>query len=835
MSDRANEEWDVFVSHSGYAEGWVQKLAKDAREVFKLRVFVDKDDIDYGENIPKRIGYGLKNSRDVVLAINAEAVASEWVAREISAKICDQITSKKGRIIPVRLDDTPLEDFDFLLKSICSVDLTDDNKAGDVYWRFLASLAERRVPDPHFLVVHSPHDVNLLDLDAFVSAIKKRNPGAIIRIVDICPTNSSEIRLITDGQVSDYLKQIGTDDSFPGVPFSQIEVHKPLLPSHGDYEFSGKIALTTNTEFPESFKGSQVDDQKHYSDTDSLAERIESIRRRANQSFVDRTPSQVLESRRAIIGPRTDQLEEDAEDARRLFIEGKEPSPRQLAALEYAIRLLRPSPKCNPNGLTKLSNNEHPFGIVWDGFRDRLQEIQVSVARLDRVEDPNAIGESGRTPLGTGFIVGEGILLTAAHVVEQLSYGTRLLESGQAIAEFFGYYGATGREPCSIEKVVAFDADIDLALLQFKSSEFGTGRPILKPRAVDLEFGKPIAVVGYPLEDPRNRAALISIIFGEIFAVKRAAIGGVIAFGTHHFLHDCSTLGGNSGSPVFDLQTGEVCGVHVSGAELVKNQAVRGATAAKFIQSHLAPSFPLSTISQPRKSAKMSTRPDFGKYLEQLKESDPEIVTEFDTALHERAMQESAHGDGFEMTPEAIVLTTGRPVLDVKRGAAVLAINEIQSQVWKNRLTNASALLAENIPAVGRIEIANHPRGIDWLGSGWLLRDNIVVTNRHVAEIFGHSGGNGFLFRPGYDGTKMSVAIDFLEEFDSHASHEFPLFKILHIEKGGGPDLAFLRIEPVSGQELPQPARLASQPAVNGDQIAVIGYPARDPFFPNRR
>ena len=38
--------------------------------------------------------------------------------------------------------------------------------------------------------------------------------------------------------------------------------------------------------------------------------------------------------------------------------------------------------------------------------------------------------------------------------------------------------------------------------------------------------------------------------------------------------HDCTTLGGNSGSPVVDLATGKVCGLHFSGGFLRTNYAV---------------------------------------------------------------------------------------------------------------------------------------------------------------------------------------------------------------------------------------------------------------------
>jgi len=39
--------------------------------------------------------------------------------------------------------------------------------------------------------------------------------------------------------------------------------------------------------------------------------------------------------------------------------------------------------------------------------------------------------------------------------------------------------------------------------------------------------------------------------------------------------HNCTTLGGNSGSVVFDLNSGQALGLHFSGSFLVTNYAVR--------------------------------------------------------------------------------------------------------------------------------------------------------------------------------------------------------------------------------------------------------------------
>ncbi|MCC6511335.1 MAG: DNA/RNA non-specific endonuclease [Pirellulaceae bacterium] len=231
-------------------------------------------------------------------------------------------------------------------------------------------------------------------------------------------------------------------------------------------------------------------------------------------------------------------------------------------------------------------------------------------------------------------------------------------------------------------------------------------------------------------------------------------------------------------------------------------------------------------------------KPVFDDYFAELMAADTAVKEEMVTALEVRKrtlVVESLGSTGnsaSEFVRETVVLTKGRPVLDIKAGAAVIEITEVESQIWRKRLTEAAPLLAPHIPAVGRIEVANHPRGVDWLGTAWLLRDNIIVTNRHVADAFAHANGSEFTFRMGFDGQPMQGTVDFIEEFDAQHSAEFP-FKVVHIERDDGPDLAFLRIEPVAGQELPNPVILSSTAAQGGDQVAVIGYPARDPYFPD--
>ncbi len=63
-------------------------------------------------------------------------------------------------------------------------------------------------------------------------------------------------------------------------------------------------------------------------------------------------------------------------------------------------------------------------------------------------------------------------------------------------------------------------------------------------------------------------------LFGDKYNVKRLAPGRLKGAAADLVTHDCSTLGGNSGSPIVDLATGDVVGLHFSGVFLRENRGV---------------------------------------------------------------------------------------------------------------------------------------------------------------------------------------------------------------------------------------------------------------------
>jgi endonuclease G len=94
--------------------------------------------------------------------------------------------------------------------------------------------------------------------------------------------------------------------------------------------------------------------------------------------------------------------------------------------------------------------------------------------------------------------------------------------------------------------------------------------------AAQIAATQNVATIGYPAYDSRiPEPSLMEDIFGKTYNKKRLAPGGVTAVEPKHILHNCTTLGGNSGSAVIDLDSGKALGLHFSGSFLATNYAVR--------------------------------------------------------------------------------------------------------------------------------------------------------------------------------------------------------------------------------------------------------------------
>lgn len=164
---------------------------------------------------------------------------------------------------------------------------------------------------------------------------------------------------------------------------------------------------------------------------------------------------------------------------------------------------------------------------------------------------------------------------------------------------------------------------------------------------------------------------------------------------------------------------------------------------------------------------------------------------------------------------EAIIIPDKRPAMPLMRGTfkAVhkmwLHLNE---QPIHDRLTRAAR-------SIGRIEVpgSKYPYG----GTGFVVGPNLIMTNRHVAEIFvGGVGDRGLHFLP-------DIAPGFSDSFapdnDEHPPLAVTGVKMIHPYW----DMALLEVAGLTAQPLTLSPRDAT--SYEKEEVAVIGYPAFDP------
>ncbi|MBI5320022.1 DNA/RNA non-specific endonuclease [Bradyrhizobium sp.] len=212
---------------------------------------------------------------------------------------------------------------------------------------------------------------------------------------------------------------------------------------------------------------------------------------------------------------------------------------------------------------------------------------------------------------------------------------------------------------------------------------------------------------------------------------------------------------------------------------------------------------------------------------------DPELAQEGVDVARSTPVPESAgpaEPGASDVVQESIILRTTRPVLEIRENETVLKFeDQADSAIWTDRLTKAKPFLDKAIRAVGRINLQG--ARLDWVGTGWLVAPNIMVTNRHVAREFAARRGDGYTFQVGLDGP-IGADADFLQEIRNPARLVFKLVRPLYIEDEPGPDVSFFEIEVTSGNaRLADPIALATEIAAT-QNVATIGYPAYDSRIP---
>jgi len=255
-------------------------------------------------------------------------------------------------------------------------------------------------------------------------------------------------------------------------------------------------------------------------------------------------------------------------------------TPSEMFGLE-AIVLPRNRPVAFVRG-----NSYDDLDGPWVSLNDDVVKRRIAslLPLIGRVEVPS----SPILPYaGTGFVVGQGLIATNRHVAQIFAQGLGLTiryRAGDAAIDFKRQVDAPDDERTaylSVRAVEMIHPYWDMALLRVDG--LPTDRMLrLSVKSPEELLDRNVVVIGYPARDERNDVALQDRIFNRTYNVKRLQPGVIRTRAkvqsfentVNAVTHDASTLGGNSGSAVIEVDTGEIVALHFAGEYLKANYAV---------------------------------------------------------------------------------------------------------------------------------------------------------------------------------------------------------------------------------------------------------------------
>lgn len=269
-------------------------------------------------------------------------------------------------------------------------------------------------------------------------------------------------------------------------------------------------------------------------------------------------------------------------------------SPVRLEAI--VDLMLRPPLLVRKGEVTGRHSLPQVFGADIAGKIALVHKYIPSIGRIEFHNHARAWG-------GTGWIIEDRgtrfLIATNRHVAQMVA---RRTFRGDAVFAFgpgnvkyradidFGEETDAIPDPADVFAIRRFtyladDISADVALAEIDKPEGAHHLTALPLAQSDARDGERVATVGYPAYDTRNPHVHMERYFKGLYDVKRFAPGFIQEQGDI-LSHDCTTLGGNSGSPLLSLDRGEVVGLHFAGRFRTANSAVRASTLHALLQGH---------------------------------------------------------------------------------------------------------------------------------------------------------------------------------------------------------------------------------------------------------
>ncbi len=167
---------------------------------------------------------------------------------------------------------------------------------------------------------------------------------------------------------------------------------------------------------------------------------------------------------------------------------------------------------------------------------------------------------------------------------------------------------------------------------------------------------------------------------------------------------------------------------------------------------------------------------------------------------------------------EAIILPRERPVIDVLFDT----FHEPPSP-WQHLAQNPfKEKIDQAILSVGRVEIPNHPSK-PFGGTAFVVGENLLMTNRHVAETFASGVGiENLAFIPGRD-----PGIDFKQEVRPTTPEILKFDSLVLVHPWW--DCALVQVQGLAAERKPLELAGSEPEHWQDSDVVIVGYPAKDP------
>jgi endonuclease G, mitochondrial len=260
-------------------------------------------------------------------------------------------------------------------------------------------------------------------------------------------------------------------------------------------------------------------------------------------------------------------------------------APPARAVLSRVVDVHLPVIAVHDDTFTAPADGEWAF-LNDDLAKERLRTVARATGRIECKVD-------GKLTYATGFLVGDQLLCTNRHVARAFcnGVGTKGLKKfREATVNFTEECERRAPERVEITEPVLIHPHWDWALLRIDAPASPRQHLVLDTEIPERLDGRAIAVVGHPKRSVsagtiNHQTSLLTCSDGVVRnGVKRIALGKLLSrqsvkdsFGNTCFVltHNASTLPSNSGSPLVNLSTGRIVGIHAAGeGYLEPNHAV---------------------------------------------------------------------------------------------------------------------------------------------------------------------------------------------------------------------------------------------------------------------